>query len=89
MAQGLKCPVKGDFCWWVGWLLRKPGGSGRQGARMAWMVAMAEKSLAMSRGVRGLVPRWAQNNTGEEGAPWTLRMTGPTAQALVHEYGSG
>ena len=46
---------------------------------MAWMVAMAEKSVAMSRGVRGLVLRRAQN-TGEEGAPWTLRMTGPTAQ---------
>lgn len=56
-----------------------PGVQDDRGPGMAWMVPMAEKSLAMGHGVRGLVLHQAQD-TGEEGAPWMLGMTGPMAQ---------
>ena len=56
-----------------------PGVQDDRGPGTAWMVPTAEKSLAMGRGVGGLVLRWAQD-TGEEGAPWMLGMTAPVAQ---------
>lgn len=80
MAQGTQVsPERGLLLVGRTASLKSPGVRDDREPGMGWMVPTAEKRLAMGHGVRGLAVHRAQD-TGEEGAPQMLRMTGSMAQ---------